>query len=229
MNYTEEKTGSNRIPVSETLIEAVKKRVDAPLFRHITSVASEALKLSEILSLSDDDTKRVCTAAMLHDVSKRLDINSQISLAGKYGVELTENDLLCPAVIHSLTGALIARYEFADYTDEIICTAISCHTMGRPGMNVIDKIIFTADYIEPGRAHEICIKTRENLYKAFNRNETDKLDSLDNTVCDILKNTVAYLKEQKKPIHPTTLLTLRDMEEKNFKKSSYDTHERNCE
>lgn len=211
MKCSGEKRIADSLPVSQNLILEVRKRVDEPLFAHIMSVAEESLRLAEIFKLSEQDTKRVCTAALLHDITKRLSLSEQLSIAEKYGVALSDDDLACPAVIHSVTGAEVARHEFAEYTDEAVCSAIRCHTMGSPGMAMIDKILFIADYIEPRRAHDICIKTREALYMMLDDPQMDRYAALDLTVRDILKNTISYLKAQNRTIHPMTLRTLESM------------------
>ena len=35
--------------------------------------------------------------------------------------------------------------------DPEILSAITCHTTGKPGMSLLDKILYVADYIEPRR------------------------------------------------------------------------------
>ena len=47
-------------------------------------------------------------------------------------------------------GAGIARHIYG-IEDRDILRAIALHTTGAPGMTVLAKIIFLADYIEPGR------------------------------------------------------------------------------
>ncbi len=38
-----------------------------------------------------------------------------------------------------------------DIKDEEILTAITYHTTGRPGMSLLEKIVYISDYIEPMR------------------------------------------------------------------------------
>ena len=45
-------------------------------------------------------------------------------------------------------GAYLAEKE-AGITDPEILDAIRYHTSGRPGMTLLDKVIYVADYIEP--------------------------------------------------------------------------------
>ena len=51
---------------------------------------------------------------------------------------------------HGPVGAMIARKEFG-VTDEDMLNAIRFHTTGRAGMSPLEKLIYIADMIEPGR------------------------------------------------------------------------------
>ena len=79
--------------------------------------------------------------------------------------------------------------------DSGILNAIRYHTTGRPAMTLIEKIIYVADYIEPRR------------FKAPNLDKIRQLAfvDLDRTVCEIMKDTLAYLKEMPANIDETTM------------------------
>lgn len=69
-------------------------------------------------------------------------------------------------------GKLAAATMTADYgiTDEDVLNAVSYHTTGRAGMSLLEKIVFLADAIEPGRDYpgvdEMRFVAREDLDKA---------------------------------------------------------------
>ena len=71
--------------------------------------------------------------------------------------------------------------------DGEICSAISYHTTGKPAMTVLEKIIYIADYIEPGRKMDCRPYPLNEVRKESFRN-------LDNALLMILTNTVTYLK-----------------------------------
>ena len=54
------------------------------------------------------------------------------------------------SLLHAKAGAILARDEY-DIEDEDILNAIRFHTVGRPNMSLLEKIVFVADYIEPLR------------------------------------------------------------------------------
>lgn len=55
-----------------------------------------------------------------------------------------------PFLLHAKVGSFLAREKYG-VNDKAILDAITYHTTGRPNMSTLDKIIYIADYIEPGR------------------------------------------------------------------------------
>ena len=101
-----------------------------------------------------------------------------------------------PFLLHAKLGALLAKTEY-DVTDPLILHAIKVHTTGEPDMNILDKIIYIADYIEPNRN------------KAANLDRVRELAFHDLDVCmaEILHDTLVYLKKRGGNIDPTTQMT----------------------
>ena len=90
-------------------------------------------------------------AAMLHDIAKPLSPDRMRSLAAKYRLDEPEEILQDANLLHGPLAAAIAEKE-CGITDPEILSAIACHTTGRAGMSMLDKILFIADAIEPNRA-----------------------------------------------------------------------------
>ena len=74
-------------------------------------------------------------------------------------------------------------------------------------MNIFDKIIFIADYIEETRTAKECIAARDYFYNN-EVNTKDKLLLLDLTIIKALKATVSYILECNSPIECETINTL---------------------
>ena len=85
-----------------------------------------------------------------------------------------------------------------------ILNAILYHTTGHENMSLLEKIIFVADYIEPGR------KQAPNLL------EIRKLafQNLDNAMLQILEDTLKYLQSGGGETDPMTEITWRYYKEK---------------
>jgi predicted HD superfamily hydrolase involved in NAD metabolism len=123
-------------------------------------------------------------AGLLHDCAKQFSDEELIKLCKKEKVELTDDVLKAPQVIHSVFGAVYARNEFG-IEDREVLSAIYNHTLGKPNMSLLEAIVFTADYIEARR------------YKASRLSEIRKLafEDLDRAVYEINYDTITYLEE----------------------------------
>ena len=89
--------------------------------------------------------------------------------------------------IHARLGAYFAEYEYG-ITDSEILDAITYHTTGRPAMTMIEKIVYLADYIEPGR------KKIPGLAEV----RTAAFDDIDTAVCMDSRINSGILKKSRK-------------------------------
>lgn len=183
------------------LEERIAKRLDEYRFAHTLSVKGECLRLAAMFGLDECDTALLTQAALLHDCTKALNIAEQATLAMMLGIELSEDDLESPAVLHSITGAAFARAEF-DAPQEVV-DAIACHTTGNENMTLLAKLLFLADYIEPTRQFDDCVKVRRYFYEACA--SLPLIDRLDATLLLAFDLTIDQLIEEKRPIHPKTI------------------------
>ena len=168
-----------------------KKRYD-----HSLGVMESAVVLAKKY---DGDEYKAATAGLLHDCAKSLPPDQILKLCGKYNIILDEITLKQIGLVHGPLGAKIAE-ECFNITDSEILNAIKCHTTGKKGMTLLDKIIYLADYIEKGRNFPGVDKLREiadyDLNKAV-------LAALDNTIIYVISS--GYL------LHPMTLEARNDI------------------
>ena len=101
-----------------------------------------------------------------------------------------------PALIHAKLGAYLARCEYRVKDQEII-DAITWHTTGRPGMTLLEKIIYIADYIEPNR----------KIIPGLEEIRSIVFQDIDRAVYLSAKNTVRYLDNGGKAVDPMTIST----------------------
>ena len=125
----------------------LKKQLKKERYIHTIGVmytaASMAMRYGE-------DIEKAMTAGLLHDCGKFAPAGEQIRLCKKYGLSLKESEVEMPALIHAKLGAYLAKETYKVCDGEIL-NAILYHTTGRPDMTMLEKIVFLADYIEPGR------------------------------------------------------------------------------
>ena len=88
----------------------------------------------------------------------------------------------------------ISSVYLENFNDEEILSAITWHTTGRPGMTLLDKIIYIADYIEPNR----------NILPEMDIIRKEAFSDIDKCLLHILKNCVTYLDNKKAVIDPLT-------------------------
>ena len=167
-------------------------------YLHTLSVAKECKKLASIFNI---DEAKLVASAYLHDITKDMSIDEQLKLCQSFGIQLDKATLNSPKTIHSFTAPLLIQKDFSEYADECILNAVRYHTTGRADMTIYEKLLYIADYIEPTRKFEDCIKLREFFYK----DNKDIQKRLDQTILLSLKYTISDLLESNSAIHPETL------------------------
>lgn len=170
--------------------DAIEKELTGKRFEHTLGVAYTAALLAEC---NDYTSETALLAGLLHDCAKCYSDQKLINICKKDNVELTETELKNKALLHGKAGAVVAKRKYK-IEDEDILNAIKYHTTGRPNMTVLEKIIYVADYIEPGRKQVPNLSSLRKL--AF--------QNLDAALIQILENIVNYLKSDGKETDPST-------------------------
>lgn len=156
---------------------------------HVLGTEQEAIRLAERYGA---DVEKARVAALLHDCTKKLDMESQMALCSHYGIELDELEQVSLKLLHSKTGAAVARDVFG--VDEEIYNAIWWHTTGHAGMTLLEKVIYLADYIEPSRDFPGVDKLRSVCYKDLNEGLLLGLEM-----------TIREMTDMGNPVHRATL------------------------
>lgn len=156
---------------------------------HVLGTEQEAIRLAERYGA---DVEKARIAALLHDCTKKLDMESQLALCAHYGIELDELEQVSLKLLHSKTGAALARDVFG--VDEEIYNAIWWHTTGHANMTLLEKIIYLADYIEPSRDFPGVDKLRSVCYKDLNEGLLLGLEM-----------TIREMTDMGNPVHRATL------------------------
>lgn len=162
------------------LRKKIEKVQDAKRYEHTLGVAFTAAALAMRFGAPIQDAQ---TAGLLHDCAKCLSDEKRLALCEKHDIPITEVERRNPFLLHAKIGAFLARRKYG-VRDEDVLNAVQYHTTGREGMSLLEKIIFVADYIEPGRK------------QAPNLDEIRRLsfEDLDAALLKILEDTMDYLK-----------------------------------
>ena len=113
---------------------------------HVLGCRDTAARLAQIWGVDETDAAR---AGMLHDITKAIDGPLQLTLCRAYGKVLSDFSQRYPKTLHALTGSLVAERIFGE--NQAVVSAIESHTTGKGNMNMLEKIIYVADYMEPNR------------------------------------------------------------------------------
>lgn len=137
-------------------ISEINKKMKASLkesrYEHSLGVAFSAFYLATLTGYSNPE--KAFLTGLIHDMAKTVDYDSQLSECEKRGIELTDFERRKPgALCHSKLGAYMAEHDLG-ITDKEILNAITYHTSGRPGMTMLEEIIYICDFTEPGRRFE---------------------------------------------------------------------------
>lgn len=173
--------------------KAMEKTLDPKRYEHTLGVEYTAAALAMCHDVSIKDAQ---LAGILHDCAKCMSDEKKLALCEKHNISVNEAERKNPSLLHAKVGSFLAMEEYG-VTDQDVIHAILNHTTGRPNMSPLEKIIFIADYIEPGRT------------KAARLDEIRKLAfvDLDRTLVWILKDTLDYLNTLDEEIDPMTQKT----------------------
>lgn len=173
--------------------KALEKELDGKRYEHTLGVAYTAAALA---MRYDVEVEAAMVAGLLHDCAKCLSDEKKISICEKHNINISEVERRNPSLLHAKVGSFLAMENY--HVEDIdILNAILNHTTGRPGMSALEKIIFIADYMEPGRKNAPNLEMIRKL--AF-------LD-LDKALIKILEDTLEYLKESKQEVDLMTQKT----------------------
>lgn len=150
--------------------------------RYLHVISTEEVSV-DLAFIHGCDIEKARIAGVLHDCAKYLTNAELIEECKKYSLPITEAEAKSSQLLHAKVGAAHAEHLY-NIKDEEILTAITYHTTGRPNMTLLEKITFTADYIEPNR--KVIPRIDEIRKAAF--------DNLDYAIYLILENTIDYLK-----------------------------------
>ncbi len=165
---------------------------------HTLGVAMTAANLAEVHGC---DSNQAYTAGLLHDCAKYLTGNEQITACQSANISLTKVELENTALIHGKLGAYIAKTRYG-IRDKEILSAITWHTTGKPKMTLLEKIIYLADYMEPGRTMNCKPYSLAQIRRA-------SFENIDKALYMVLECSVKYLEKSGAPIDPQTIDTYK--------------------
>lgn len=141
----------------EEIKDYAKSVLSEKRFAHTMGVAEEAKRLAEIWGA---DPEKAYLAGVIHDIAKELSKDEAKVLVAEANEADEFTDASDSVALHGFLAAHIAKTKF-EITDEDVLAAVRYHTTGRIGMSLLEKIIYVADFTEPGRHYPQSKEVRE--------------------------------------------------------------------
>ena len=168
----------------------LKKSLKPGRYIHSVNTMKVAVELAEHYG---EDIEKAKVAGLLHDCAKNFDDNETKRYCIQNHIELSPIEEMQLFLMHGAVGAVVARQKYCVDDTEVL-NAIKYHTTGFAGMSTMDKIIFLADYIEPGRTHGDVQEARSLAFV-----------DLDRALISAFNSVIKYVISQNGLIHPFTI------------------------
>ncbi|WAA10352.1 bis(5'-nucleosyl)-tetraphosphatase (symmetrical) YqeK [Fervidibacillus albus] len=181
-------------------LQIIKHHLPEKRYVHTLGVMGTAVQLARKYGC---DEKKAEVAAIFHDYAKYRPQEELRQVIVDFHLPKQLLDFHSE-LWHAPVGAILVQKEIG-IDDEEILNAIKYHTTGRPGMTILEKVIFLADYIEPNRSFSGVEQVRELAER-----------NLELAVFQALQNTIIYLVEKRVTVYPDTVDTYNDFVKRIF-------------
>lgn len=148
------------------IIDYLRKNLKLTRYEHSLSVRDTAVKLAKKYGA---DVEKARIAGLAHDCAKNMSDEDLLNMALSHGINV---DSVCkenPKLLHGFIGSIVAKEKFGIQDQEIL-NSIAYHTTGKKDMDLLQKIIYIADYVEPLRnfpgVDELRMEVTHDLNKA---------------------------------------------------------------
>ena len=183
--------------------ERVRDYLKPKRYLHTLAVEEEAARLGELFL--PDRINALRAAALLHDITKRDDLEKQLQYCSEFGIIYDVLERSSPKLFHAKTAAELARRDFAEFVDDEIISGIRWHTTGREQMTAFESIVYLADYIEKTRTFPDCVELRRYFWDGVAESGADAAEHFKKTMVLSFDMTIRNLIEENAPIDRDTV------------------------
>ncbi|WP_049754167.1 bis(5'-nucleosyl)-tetraphosphatase (symmetrical) YqeK [Heliomicrobium modesticaldum] len=178
--------------ISRRLQEDLAREMSPRRFIHTVGTGETAYRLAVQWGA---DPERARLAALAHDIAREWPSDRLLQACEEAGVPLEPWERNQVELLHGYAGAWWAAKVYRLDDDEVL-KAVRHHTIGHPGMALLEKIVYLADKIEPNRA-----------YKGVDRLRKLAGQSLDSAVLACLDQAIEHVLRKGGLLHPLTVET----------------------
>lgn len=180
----------------QDIIDWLFQYMDEKRIHHCYGVSTAAESLARHYG---GDVETAGMAGLVHDCAKRLTLKEMHTKVKEYDLVLDPLTLADRGLLHGPLGAEMLRRELG-ITDSEVLEAVACHTTGRRGMTLLDKVLCLSDYIEEGRTYPGVEAIRRAAWQDI---DAALVIGFNQTICHVL--------DQGDFLHPATVEARNDL------------------
>ena len=167
-------------------------------FEHSIRVAQTSKLLAKKWNAPINDS---VIAGLLHDIGKSINKNEMLKLCIKHNLTIYDFEIYCTlSALHGKVGSILFEQEFNKkdiYKFNSISNAIKNHVAGNSVMNILDKIIFIADNVEPARPNDFLLHI-----------QSGEINDCNECIKIIIDDKLKRAKQKNREINPLLIETL---------------------
>ena len=183
------------------LSETMKSHLSKKRWDHVVGTTKKAYELSKQFGAN---THQAVLAAYFHDYFREANKKEMIILAKKHLKSISEEEYNKPSLLHGKVAAAYFEQE-GFIADHVVIEAIRCHTLGKPSMDSIAKILYICDAIEETRDYPSVDSLRDYVSK----------HSLDESFLYVIKDLIIELIKDHQIVYFETVETYNKEVEEN--------------
>lgn len=184
----------------QPLLDDLERTLSPARFLHVLGVTHTAVQLATRHGL---DPGLAALAGLVHDRSKALSPQAIEADLASRGIAIPEDDRPFPAIWHGLHAAVWLRQDsgWADGEElEALAEAVQHHSTSEAGLGPLGRLLFIADYTEPGR-----------MFEGLDALRRLAMEDLESGYKSCLATKCRYMVErQRRTIHPRAQRALKN-------------------
>lgn len=173
----------------------LQQKLTQKRYHHSLCVADEAVRLAEKYGC---DSEKAFYAGLLHDILKDTPGKEQLQIMRELGIIPTEIERSAPKLWHAMAGSAYLQNVFGIAED--IVSAVRYHTTAKPGMTLLEKVLYLADYTSADREYDGVDEMRRAVDI-----------SIAAAMRVALRFTIEDLSAKYLPIHPDTFMAYNEI------------------
>jgi len=138
-----------RKPIQTKLKHYAKNQLSPKRFRHVLRVTHTGNLIARNLGLRKFPVTLACLG---HDLAREWETSAYVPFVAARGYVPRTEELEKPLLLHGRVARYLLQEKFG-IKDEGVLEAVEHHTLGKAGLGDIGKVLYVADYIEPGRKY----------------------------------------------------------------------------